>query len=320
MPTTTSTRRDGEYHGRPSWTRVVSMVTCPETTIVASAIPVTPPADWFDNPRFSALTGMTVDDSGRVSGHIAGWKQSHIGMAGSVRAPRSRSDYAFFKSGVIHCDDGSKVDVGQITLTGGHAPLTADAASAVKHYDDTQSAVMDVNVGEDKHGIWVAGALRPDVTPAQIRAIRASGVSGDWRPINGRNELVAVCSVPVPGFPIPRTMVAGGQLTAIVAAGSEELVELAIARSNEDAIEQGITAGLVALADRVKNLEAVVLKSAVDARVDADGIVAAADGVDDLEERRAELRQRVRPVVASADDRADDLRRRVHGDAVRSAR
>ena len=53
----------------------------------------------------------------------------------------------------------------------------------------------------------------------QVRAARASSPSGDWRPINGTLELVAVCSVNVPGFPVVEARVASGQVLALVAAG-----------------------------------------------------------------------------------------------------
>jgi hypothetical protein len=119
------------------------------------------------------------------------------------------------------------VPVGQVTLAGGHCnDLTASAGDAVKHYDDTASAVADVNVGEDAHGIWIAGSLRPGVTPEQIRALRASAPSGDWRPINGSHELVAICQVNHPGFPVARTLVAAGQIQAIIAAGAAAMYEL----------------------------------------------------------------------------------------------
>jgi len=92
-----------------------------------------------------------------------------------------------------------------------------------------------VVAGEDAHGIWVAGALRPDVTPSQIRAFRASSPSGDWRPINGRLELVAVCQVSVPGFPIARAITAsGGVPGALVAAGAAYLAELREANKMEE--------------------------------------------------------------------------------------
>jgi hypothetical protein len=196
------------------------------SAMAASAAPVVPPRDWFNNPHLSAPTPLTVEDDGRVYGHIAAWHTDHIGLPNATKPPRSRSKYAHFRTGVVRTDDGTDVPVGQITLAGGHAPLQASAKDAVKHYDDTASALIDVAAGEDQYGIWVAGALRPEATPNQVRALRASAPSGDWRPINNTLELVAVCQVNVPGFPIARTMVAGGQMTALVAAGASTLAKL----------------------------------------------------------------------------------------------
>ena len=183
-------------------------------------IPVTPPREWFNNPGLTKPTPITVDPSGRIFGHIAAWHVNHIGMPRSTKPPRSRSKYAYFHTGVVRTDDGSDIPVGQLTLAGGHAPLNADAVSAAKHYDDTASAIADVHAGEDDYGIWVAGSLRPDANELQIRALRASAPSGDWRPINGSLELVAVCQVNVPGFPIARAMIASGKVMALVAAGA----------------------------------------------------------------------------------------------------
>lgn len=194
--------------------------------LAASAAPVVPPREWFNDPKLSGPTPLTIDDDGRVFGHIASWNVDHIGYSRGQKPPRSASKYAYFRTGLVRTDDGSDVPVGQITLAGGHAPMSASAAEAVKHYDDTMSAMCDVAAGEDRYGIWVSGALRPDVTPSQVRAFRASAPSGDWRPIGRRLELVAVCAVNVPGFPQVRTMVAGGQLTALVAAGTAPLLAL----------------------------------------------------------------------------------------------
>jgi hypothetical protein len=194
--------------------------------IVAGAIPVVPPREWFDNPRLKQATPLTVDDAGRVFGHIAAWDVNHIGMAYGTKPPRSKSNYAYFHTGVLRTDDNSDVPVGQLTLAGGHASLEASAMEAVKHYDDTASAVADVHAGEDAYGIWVAGALRPSAQPEQIRALRASAPSGDWRPIRGSLELVAVCQVNVPGFPVARARVASGAVLALVAAGAATLAKL----------------------------------------------------------------------------------------------
>ena len=191
-----------------------------------SEIPVVPPQDWFENPNLTKPTPLTVDPSGRIFGHIAAWHVNHIGMPRSTRPPRSRSNYAYFHTGVVRTDAGKDVPVGQLTLAGGHADLTATAAQAAKHYDDTASAIADVRMGEDEFGIWCSGSLRPDATEMQIRALRASAPSGDWRPINGSLELVAVCQVNVPGFPIARALLASGKVMALVAAGANYMAIL----------------------------------------------------------------------------------------------
>ena len=237
---------DGEYTA-DDWT---GMVLADEEALIAAAFPTKPPSVWFNNPKLTRLTPLTIEDDGRVFGHIASWHTSHIGMTGGIKAPKSRSNYAFFATGILDTDDGNKVNVGQITLTGGHAPLDGRLPDVVAHYDNTKSAVMDVSVGEDRHGIWVAGALRPDIDDLRLRAIRASSVSGDWRPINGHLELVAVCAVNVPGFPIPRARVAAGATMALVAAGTEQLVEAAIAeRAHEEAEPEPVVASEVAVVE-----------------------------------------------------------------------
>lgn len=214
---------DGIYVDRVDESDADALVAC---GMIANAIPVVPPAAWFQNPNLSGPTPLTVDDDGRVFGHIAAWHVDHIGMAFGTKPPRSKSGYAYFHTGVIRADDGKDFPVGQLTLNGGHATLEASAVEAARHYDDTGSAIADVRAGEDSHGIWVAGSLRPGASPEQVRALRASAPSGDWRPIKGTLELVAVCQVNVPGFPIARARVASGQIYALVAAGAMTLAKM----------------------------------------------------------------------------------------------
>ena len=217
-------------------------------TLLAGGFPVAPPNEWFEDPKLEGPTPIRVGDDGRVSGHIATFDIAHIGMPGNVRAPRSRSKYAYFHTGDLVTASGAHIPVGQLTLAGGHAPLSADAGQAVKHYDDTASAIADIHVGEDRYGIWAAGAVRPDASPEQLRALRASAPSGDWRPINGSLELVAVCQVNVPGFPIMRARVASGMITALVAAGARPLAEAKLAATAD-----------AALAHRVQVMEAALV-------------------------------------------------------------
>jgi hypothetical protein len=214
---------DGVYVEGVNALEASALVAC---GMIAGAIPVTPPTEWFNNPELKGPTPLTVDDDGRVFGHIAAWHVDHIGMTAGTKPPRSRSKYAYFHTGVVRTENGTDVPVGQLTLAGGHAGLEASASEAVRHYDDTASAIADVHAGEDAYGIWVAGSVRPGSSPEQIRALRASAPSGDWRPIKNSLELVAVCQVNVPGFPIARARVASGQVMALVAAGASTLAML----------------------------------------------------------------------------------------------
>ena len=214
---------DGVYVDEMDSAEASALVAC---GLVAGSIPVVPPRSWFDNPQLRQATPLTVDDDGRVFGHIAAWHVDHIGMSFGTRPPRSKSKYAYFHTGVVRTDDGTDIAVGQLTLAGGHASLEASASEAARHYDDTGSAIADVHAGEDAFGIWVSGALRPGTAPEQVRALRASAPSGDWRPIKGQLELVAVCQVNVPGFPIARARVASGAVMALVAAGAQVLARM----------------------------------------------------------------------------------------------
>ena len=293
--TDTLSLEDGVYDASPNFGGTVIMQEQLHT-LMASAIPVAPPASWFAQPDVDRLTPLTISDTGRVFGHIASWNTSHIGMAGGVKPPKSKSDYAFFRTGVVKTDDDSFVDVGQITLAGGHASLNADARGAVAHYDDTNSAVMDVAAGEDRYGIWVAGALRPSISDDQIRAVRASSVSGDWRPINGSLELVAVCAVNCPGFPIPRARVASGATIALVAAGIDQIVEQTIRDRAGLDIESGIESGLALFRERIRNVEAVTASA------------------------RRDLRERVHQSNPEPVTAASDLRSRVHSKEIAGLR
>jgi hypothetical protein len=307
---------DGVYEGLVEWQ---GMIRQPTSAMTAAAIPVKPPSHWFQNPNFGKLEPLTVTADGQVRGHIASWREDHIGMAGRVKAPHSKSGYAFFATGALETAEGTMVNVGQITLTGGHAPLEASVSEAVRHYDDTNSAFCDVAVGEDRYGIWVAGALRPTIDDHQLRAIRASSVSGDWRPINGSLEMVAVCAVNVPGFPIPRARVASGVPIAMVAAGTGELVDLMLHQ------EEGVADQVAkAFDDRLRMLEAVVLGSVGDAR---EALATA------IEEARAALPRVDEPATdapaphadtvveegEAPEDRLAALRARVHGTAPAAA-
>jgi hypothetical protein len=216
-------------------------VPCREGTVLASGGPLAPPASWFTNPGLPGPTPLTVDDDGRIFGHLASWGTCHTGMQGRcVTPPRSLTGYSLFRVGAVRTAEGTDVAVGHITLGGGHADLHADVAGTLAHYDDAGTAVADVAAGEDEHGIWVAGALRPDVTDAQVRALRAAPLSGDWRRHGSGLELVAALAVNVPGFPVVRSVAASGAPLALVAAGAQPVIEASRPRLDDAAVEAAV--------------------------------------------------------------------------------
>lgn len=177
-----------------------------------------PPSDWFRQPDLDRLTPLTISDTGRVFGHIAGWGQCHIGLPGCVTAPMSASGYTYFHVSEQQTAEGYTLPVGTLVAGPRHADAQLAFQAAQQHYDDPAAAVAKVVAGEDKHGIWVAGWMLPGATAEAQQVFRSSPVSGDWRRIGGSLEMIAVCSVNAPGFPVPRARVAfsnGAQRTLI---------------------------------------------------------------------------------------------------------
>lgn len=171
----------------------------------AAAAPVRPTAAWFQDPELTGPTPLTVDEDGRVYGHLAAWNVCHTGIGNRcIMAPKSMAGYKHFKVGSLVTDDGQTIAVGKITLGGGHADPQLGYIPAVEHYDNSCAAVAVVTCGEDKHGIWVAGATVAGLSEERIAELRRSPLSGDWRRINGGLELVAALAVNSPGYPVLR--------------------------------------------------------------------------------------------------------------------
>lgn len=204
----------------------------PAFTLVAAAgaddlVPA--PEEWFADPELDRPTPLHVSPDGQVFGHLARWDECHTGSGKMCRvAPHSETGYAYFLTGSYLSAQGSMVPVGTITMNTGHADMGFSSTAAMAHYDNTATAAAYVNVGEDEHGIWVAGTLAPGIDGENIVKLRGAKLSGDWRTIGrGRNlELLGALAVNVPGFPVPHTALAaaGGVQTALVAAGIVEPV------------------------------------------------------------------------------------------------
>lgn len=198
--------------------------------------PLAPPSEWFGDPNLSGPTTLQIEDSGRVYGHVAAFGVNHIGLPGQVTAPRSRMEYRRFRTGNMITADGSSVRVGRLTMDAPHAPMNLAADATSRHYDESGSIIAFVASGEDQWGIWVAGSLRPDISPADVVVARGCPLSGDWREVNGNLELVAALAVPVNGFEIPEPLarVASGMPMSLVACGVVMPDALTAANSDPD--------------------------------------------------------------------------------------
>ncbi len=201
-----------------------------DAVLVAAAAPVAPPRDWFFTGEPDGPVPLTITDTGHVYGHIAAWGACHVGKPGQCfQPPSSPSGYAYFNLTEILCGDGSTVTCGQVTIGTDHAPLAASWREVKAHYEQTGRCIADVRASDGKHGIWVAGALRPHVTDEERREIMGAKPSGDWRQITpgGPLELVGTLQVNHPGFPVPRPQLAlaasaaspDGEPVALIAAG-----------------------------------------------------------------------------------------------------
>ena len=205
-----------------------------------------PPFAWFCDPGLEGPTPLHITDEGRVFGHVALWGTCHIGIPGAcVTPPRSASGYSYFHLGARRTAEGEDVPVGSITMDCGHPSLRLSAEATTAHYDHTGTGAADVALGEDSWGIWAAGAVRRSLSVVQLETLRSAKLSGDWRTIAGRLELVGLLAVNVPGFPVtgPRARVASGEAVALVAAGRVPRSQLILDR----------LAG-VAVAERQKDL------------------------------------------------------------------
>lgn len=188
-----------------------------------------PPADAFMDPQLDGPTRITYRETSEgtyVYGHLAEWRTCHTAVQGMcIVAPKTTINYADFLLSDIECSDGSMVKLGQLTLGTGHANQELSARDALAHYDNTGSAVADVTLGEDDHGIWFAGMLRPWVTARQKFELKAAKLSGDWREHGycGPLELIAALAVNVPGFKVAvEAKSRNGHQLSLVAAGALE--------------------------------------------------------------------------------------------------
>lgn len=197
--------------------------------------PLAPPSEWFFQPEPDGPQKLTYEADGRVSGHLAIWGSCHTGflngaLAECVKPPPSRSNYSRFHLGDIVTAEQDTIEVGKLTFDTNHAPISVGMQAAARHYDHTGSVGAYVRAVDGKHGIWLSGAVRSDLSREGLRDMRANPPSGDWRAFNGNLEMIASLAVVVPGFPIVRPQL------ALAASGNNDVEALILPGYNPDAV------------------------------------------------------------------------------------
>jgi len=254
-----------------------------EKSLVASAgtsqIPVAPPTAWFDCPPLAELedTPVRITAEGQVFGFAADDKACHIGFADRcVRVPKSNASYRYFMNKQVETADGILISTGPVVMDTVHPNLKLKASDAQAFYAHNGCAVADVAVFDTPKGMYIAGALRPTITPEQLRALRGSDISPDWRNIRGNLECVALLAVNTSGF----------ITAALVASGSEA--------DASDAVAPGHVAAHVSLGTgEVMALVAAGMRTHGAAEVESATIAS-------LRAEIADLRNAVQPIVAEA--------------------
>ena len=190
-----------------------------ETEPITAAGILAPPREWFNEPRMDSPELFTVTADGEVRGLLAQWNVCHAGVMNKcLLAPKSITNYRYFRNGHVLTADGSLVRVGRLTVGTGHADRMQGLIAAAEHYDNSGTAVAVVACGENQFGIWVHGAVVAGASPEKVAELRRSPLSGDWRRSpEGNLELVAALAVNTPGFPI--LYEADGEVASLLAAG-----------------------------------------------------------------------------------------------------
>lgn len=148
---------------------------------------------------------LTITEDGVVFGHACLWGRCHAGFRDRCVVPPRDGDYSRF----LHGEAKPGVRTGPLTVGTTHASLAVSATEAMDHYSHTGRAVADVSVGEDRHGLWVTGLLRPGISDRDLADLRGSSLSGDWRPVNGRYRLCGLLAVNQPGYLVQRSSATG---------------------------------------------------------------------------------------------------------------
>ncbi|MFD9903914.1 phage minor head protein [Streptomyces sp. NPDC059063] len=196
----------------------------------------TMPAAWFREPTEQELppdSGGVHYADGRIYGWVAQAGEPHAGMPGRNLTIESLGDVdlTHFLRKRFPLDDGSTIRAGAFTMNVGHHRDGAECETSACQFDDTRTVAGIVTVGMNARGLWFSGAASPYLSDWDRRVFMGCQPSYHMRQgRDGRWQLRAVLSVPVPGHSSPLLAAAVAERANLALAAS------AAVRDSEDTV------------------------------------------------------------------------------------
>jgi hypothetical protein len=191
------------------------------------------PAGWFAEPTEEELppgSGGVHYADGRIYGWVAQAGEPHAGFANRRLTIESLGeiDTTHFLRARFKLDNGQTVKAGAFTMNAPHSRDGAECNDVACQFDDTRTVAGIVTVGMNERGMWFSGAASPFLAEWDRNVFQACQPSyhmkkGD----NGRWQLRAVLSVPVPGHSSPLLAAAVVERANLALAASAAMVTAA---------------------------------------------------------------------------------------------
>ncbi|MEU8836575.1 hypothetical protein [Streptomyces sp900116325] len=184
------------------------------------------PVAWFQEPTEDELppgTGGVHYFGGRVFGWVAQAGEPHAGYPGRNLTIESlgKLDLSHFLRAHFRLDDGSTVRAGAFTMNAGHHRDGAECETSSCQFDDTRTVAGIVTVGMNERGLWFSGAAAPWLSEWDRQVFQACQPSYHMKQGgDGRWQLRAVLSVPVPGHSSPLLATAVAERSNLALAAS----------------------------------------------------------------------------------------------------
>ncbi|MFB7496080.1 phage minor head protein [Streptomyces sp. NPDC056161] len=194
-------------HTHPVSDEVMGELVASAWTAMQDADPM--PAAWFREPTLEELppgSGGVHYSGGRIYGWVAQAGEPHAGYPGRQLTIESLGalDMTHFLRARFKLDDGTYVKAGAFTMNVPHSRDGAECDTASCQFDDTRTVAAVVTCGLNDRGLWFSGAAAPWLSEWDRTVFTACQPSYHMRQApDGRWQLRAVLSVPVPGHSSP---------------------------------------------------------------------------------------------------------------------